>query len=278
MKIPSWLQKIIDKIKLWINNNTTTTTTTPSGTTTTTTTPSDSGNPTGKLKGYGMVNMWLTLSSSAMESMFKSLKDNGCNMTSIELFGREEDGWINDQNKVKSQFDTFIKLARSYHINVFVDIVNWGSTSLTSKDDAWFQGYLDFLKGYGPSNLIVQACGEGSGEKATRWYSMMENTLTGFSLSYNMGSRPTTASSRYQYIDYHLASMSDMSPTDSRIIFNTDSGILNEMMNGGVLGQTFITDKVIQFATPLKSRSVNLYGYYHKTCDTNAIKTLCSVK
>jgi hypothetical protein len=39
MKLPSWLQKIVDKIKEWINNNTTTTTTTPNGTTTTTTTP-----------------------------------------------------------------------------------------------------------------------------------------------------------------------------------------------------------------------------------------------
>jgi len=53
MKLPSWLQKIIDKIKELFQKQTTTTTTTPDGTTTTTTTPS-SGQQSEEEKAKGL--------------------------------------------------------------------------------------------------------------------------------------------------------------------------------------------------------------------------------
>jgi hypothetical protein len=236
---------------------------------------SDSGAP--PLRGYGMVNYWMTLSDSQMDSFFKCLSDNGVGMTSMELFGHEEDGWINKQNDIKARFDVFVKTARRYDVVVFIDMVNWNSESLIIQDDAWFQGWLDFINAYGPSNMIVQAAAESSGEKAERWYQMTENTLTTFALSYNMGSRPTTAPDRYQYVDYHCSSMTDIGPNDGRFIANTDhSTILNEMQDGGVNGQTFNTDKIVEFASPVigQGRIVNLYGFHHKTYDQNAIRTL----
>jgi hypothetical protein len=171
--------------------------------------------------------------------------------------------------------------AKAKNVIVFVDMVNWGSTSLTGQSDAWLQGWLDYIKGFGNTHLIVQVGGEASGDQATRWYAMGEATLTDFVLSYNIGSRPSSASSRYSYIDYHSASIGDNGVTDTRIMCNTDSGILNDMMEGGVLGQTFKTSKITDFAAiPLKTsgKSVNLYGYAHKVTDINAIITLGSIK
>jgi len=236
--------------------------------------------PGGQLKGYGMVNEWMTLTDSNIDYFLKYLSKSGCNMTEIELFGREEDQWINNQSKIKDKFDTFIELARYYNVIVFVDIANQGDTSIISQPDSFFQGWLNFINDYGPGNMVVQAVGEGSGSKSQNWYAMTENTLTKFTLSYNMGARPTSAPTRYLYIDYHSASIPDIGPNDSRIMPNTDSGILNEMQNGGVMGQTFITDKVVQFATPViaQKRSVNLYGYYHLSPDKNAMSTLGGIK
>jgi len=265
----SWFTKLLEIIKKILGAYSSTTTTT-----TATLTPEFPPIPYGILKGYGMVNYWMTISN--YDSFMSLLKNNGCNCTSIEIFGREEEGWINKQDLLKAQFTKLIKAARSYGITVFVDMVNWGSQSLTSQSDAWFQGWLDFVKSFGPSNFVIQTAGEWEGDKAANWCVMTENTLVGFELSWNKGSRPNTASSRYKYIDYHSTTLTDVGGGDKRIICNTDSGILNTMTQGGVMGQTFFTDQVKTFAKGAlaQGKSVNLYGYAHKQPDIESIKTL----
>lgn len=234
--------------------------------------------PTGIMKGYGMVNYWMTIGN--YDSFMKSLKNNGCNCTSVEIFGREEDGWFNQQPLLKSQLTKLISSARNNGIVVFIDMVNWGSQTLTAQSDAWFQDWLNFIKSFGSSNLIIQTAGEWSGSKAANWCAMTENTLNGFNLSWNQGSRPQTASSRYKYIDYHSTTLTDLGGGDKRIICNTDSGILESMTNGGVMGQTFKTDQVTIFGNgSLKQgKSVLLYGYAHRQPDTAAIIALGKCK
>jgi hypothetical protein len=231
--------------------------------------------PAGILKGYGRVNYWMTLSD--VDAFMKLLKDSGCNCTHIELFGREEDGWINKQDLIKQQLQNLLASARIYGITVFVNVVNWGSGSLTNQTDSWFQGWLDFIKSLGASNLVVQAAAEWGDSKAANWCVMMENTLAGFALSWNKGSRPSSASSKYKYLDYHSNTVTDLGPADKRVICNTDtSSILNAMQNGGVLGQTFKPDQVTVFGTNAlrAGKSVILYGFNHKQTDVAAIETL----
>jgi len=233
-----------------------------------------------QLRGYGAVNEWLKFSDSTLKAMVDCIATSGCNMVSIELFGREEEQWINHLDTVKAKFSVLMAEAKAKNVIVFIDMVNWGDTSIVTQSDSWFQGWLDYLKGFGNTHMVVQVGGEASGDQATRWYTMAENTLSGFILSYNIGARPSTASSKYTYIDYHSASIGDNGSSDKRIMCDTDSGILNSIMNGGVLGQTFITADITSFATtPLKDgKSVNLYGYYHNAPDYNAINTLGKIK
>lgn len=261
----NWFTKLLEIIKKIINGITTTTTTT-----TAIIPPIQNG----ILKGYGMVNYWMTLGE--FDTLMLTLKNNGCNCTSIEIFGREEEGWINKQDILKNQFAKLIASARKHGIIVFIDMVNQGSGSLTSQPNSWFQEWLNFIKSFGQANMVVQAVGEGSGDKSANWYVMMENTLNGFALSWNMGTRPQTASEKYKYIDYHSTTLTDLGGGDKRIIDNTDSGILSSMMNGGVMGQTFKVDQVKTFATGALNagKSVNLYGYAHKSIDVEAIKAL----
>lgn len=233
--------------------------------------------PEGILKGYGMVNYWMTYGD--YDGFMKLLKDNGSNCASIELFGREEDGWINKQDEIKAKFSKILTSSRKYGITLFVNMVNWGSQSLTSQPDSWFQGWLDFIKAFGPKGLVVQAAAEWSGEKAANWCVMTEMTLVEFKLSWNYGARPPTAPAPYKYIDYHSADLGDLGSTDKRTVCNTDSGILNTMMVGGVMGQTFYTDQVKTFGSgAMKAgKSCLLYGYAHKQPDVEAIKMLGKV-
>jgi hypothetical protein len=108
---------------------------------------------------------------------------------------------------------------------------------------------------------------------------MTENTLTNFVLSWNQGARPSSASSKYRFIDYHSSTLTDLGTADKRIICNTDSGILNTMMNGGVMGQTFNVDQVTQFGTAAlgAGKSCLLYGYAHTKPDVAGIKALGAV-
>jgi hypothetical protein len=263
-------QQIIDFIKKLISSTTTTTTTGTITNTTTTMIPLPI--PTGTLKGYGMVCYWMNLSN--FDTLMSTLKNNNCNCTSIELFGREEDGWINKQDVIKSQFTKMVTSARKYGITIFVDMINGANES--GQTDAWFQDWLNFIKSFGSNGLVIQTAAEWNDSKMANWCVMTENTLTGFALSWNKGARPQTATSKYKYIDYHSTTLTDLGGPDKRTICNTDSQILNTMMNGGVMGQTFKTDQVTTFGTgALKAgKSVNLYGYAHQSIDPAAIQAL----
>ena len=226
------------------------------------------------LKGYGMVSYWLTLTD--FDALISALKNNRCNCTSIEFFGRYEDNWAAKPDVIKAKFNDLVVAARKQGIKIFVNIMNWGNTTYIANPDSWFQDWLNFIKSFGPSCFIVQAASEWHDDKGARWCQMAENTLSGFVLSWNKGSRPSTATSKYAYIDYHSASMSDYGVADKRIVCDTDSEILNEMENGGVMGQTFIPEKVKQFAFGAfaQGKGVLLYGYNHKQVDVEAIKAL----
>lgn len=226
------------------------------------------------LRGYGVVNNWIKLTS--FNTLITTLKTNNCNCTYIEFFGMYEDGWIDKENIIKSQFTALVTEARRQGITVFVNIMNWGNTTYITRPDSWFQGWLDYIKTFGPEKLVIQTASEWRDEKGARWCQMTEDTLTGFTLSWNKGSRPSTATARYAYIDYHSASMSDLGGTDKRTICDTDSGILAEMQNGGIKGPSFIPSKVTQFATGAigQGKNVLLYGYNHAVVDVDAIKAL----
>ena len=243
--------------------------------------------PTYQLKGYGVVNKWMNLSDSDIMELVKYTKSSGGNCVSVELLGSDEG---NNPDKIKKKFKLLINEAKYRDVVVFVNIVNWNYSFLVNQSDAWFQDWLDYLKDFKKGNMVVQACSEWSDyrnrsstldARAARWCKMAEDTLTGFSLSWNKGSRPSTATSRYAYIDYHSSKVTDLGGIDKRIICNTDhTVILKDIQNGGLYGQTFKTDKIITYATPVlkAGKSVNLYGYLHTGVDKNAIKTLGKIK
>jgi len=244
----------------------------------------------GQLRAYGMVNKWINYSD--YDKYMSILEKNGCNATWVEIFGNDEDGWINNTAETKKRFTKFLDAAKDHGIIVFVNIVNWNGKSITAKDDAWFADMVSYIKGLGKDNLIVQACSEwcdarnrssSMDAKAQRWCTLVETELgnNGFKISWNKGSRPSTASSKYSRIDYHARTSTDLAGSDKRFLVTTDtSSILNEIQNGGVGGQTFKTDKMVKFATPVlkAGKSVALYGYLHSSIDEAAIKALGAIK
>lgn len=240
--------------------------------------------PKGQLVGYSLPSFWMHLSN--FDDLMKTLSNNKCNATMIELLGDDMENIIGQPELVKTKYKEILKSARKYNINIFINIVNWNSSIAANKDDEWFKNWVDFIEENGSDNVIIQAIAEwydarnrsiDLDAKAQRWVTMVETRLSKWSLSYNKGSRPISALPIYKYIDFHIRHIGDKGGNDLRTICTTDtSSILNEIQIGGTRGTKFKPDIVQTIARPIiaAGKSFMLYGYLHRIVDKDAIIAL----
>jgi hypothetical protein len=275
MKIPSWLQNWIDKIKKWLKPN-----------------PTPNPDPDtinvipvrSPFIAYGNVNTWMKLSATEMEAWMKAQNAAKLDGIMIEWFGFSEDSWEKNVESLKSQFLVLLPLARKYYQRIWCVLVNWGDDNIKAQSDAWIQDILNWFKANTkPTDFIAfEMAAEWGDDQGARWCGFAETTLAGYPLGWNKGCRPTTADSKYSVIDYHCASTSDIPAYNSKLFIDCDHSItIGQLSDADVTSEKFNPTKVTPWATTVikdKKMSVGLYGFNHKTFDTETIKALGKIR
>jgi hypothetical protein len=278
MSLPSWLQKFIDWVKSLIKKPDPTPTPNPDPGTINTIpvqTP---------FMLYGLVNTWMKLSSTDMETWMKAQNAAKLDGIMIEFFGYSEDAWEKNLDKLKAQFLVLLPLARKYGQRIWCVLVNWGDENIKAQSDAWIQDILTWFKANTKPDDFVgfEMAAEWSDSQGQRWCGLAETTLAGYPLGWNKGSRPTSADSKYTAIDYHCASTTDIPTNDKRLFIDCDhSTTISQLSDSGVTSEKFSPTKVSAWATNVfknNKMSVGLYGYGHKVADTASITALGKVR
>jgi len=233
---------------------------------------------------YGPVNNWPNLTKADYEVWMKAQNAAKLDGIEIEFFGFSEQTLEKNIETVKAQFLVLLPLARKYYQRIFLNFINWNSEELTKFSDQTIKDLLNWFKDNSlPSDYIAfQLASEWKGDTAERWCGFAETILSGYPLSWNKDSRPTTATDKYAVIDYHPSSTSSIPTNDKRLFINCDHSItIGQLSDAGVTSEKFNPEKVSTWATTVikdKKMCVGLYGYNHKVADLETIKALGKIR
>ena len=233
--------------------------------------------------GYGYVNKWIELSDQEMEMFAEILAQNGLTITQVELLSAINLGAYHKSNYAVDRFKVFAREMKKRNITILLTIVNWNygkfqnfdSIQNPAYDIVWFQNIVNrIINEIGMDGIILEACSEWNGN-STKIHTFCEwsSEAWGGMKSWNYESRPAFLPPRYDFLDYHSFSTSDIGPVNCILVTDTTSII--EQLGGGLYNYAD-PNKVKQYASVVKNNSKGFiyYAFFPPYIDFDTIKAI----
>lgn len=235
------------------------------------------------LIGYGVVNFWHEVEPV---SYSRALCNAGLTLTEIEYVPWTGEKQVECPGKYGGgqSYTTFpdraerlIRENRRCEIATLVNVVNWNSCALRTRDDQWFRDRMGELLAIGPELVLLSPVSEPWNAsdpegKALRWTRIARGLWTGgFVLPGNRAqARPYWSGIPHDFVDLHHCSddsvRAGLRNPDARLLHNTDC---SPVVNPGPERAAGFTRYALDNRTNLL-----VYGFWDREPDAAVIQAM----